>query len=108
MHDGEASFQMYGQDELEPEVRDAALAAARSAFARAQVTASEAACAYHADLMLAEGLAEDERTDAHYQEHGASLKACEAYYDARAAAEAEVAKCVPANREFRVLFSFAG
>ncbi len=107
MQDSETSFQMYGQEALKPEARDAALAAARSMLARAGVSASHAARAFQADLILAEGLVEHERTDAHYREHGASLEACEAYYDARSAAEAEITRLDPANAEFCVLFSLA-
>lgn len=106
--DGNAdSLRMFGLQSLDPETQQAALAAAQSILSRDGVTPSEAIRAYQADLMLADGLAEDERTDEHYREHGASLKACEAYYAARDAAEAEIAKHGPANAGFKVLFTLA-
>lgn len=107
MNDNEASLQMFDQDKLRPEVRDAALAAAHAALWRDGVAAAEAVRAYGVDLLLAEGLEPEERTDEHFREHGASLKACESYYAARDAAVAEIAKHDPANAGFRVLFSLA-
>jgi hypothetical protein len=59
------------------------------------------------NLLLAEGLEPEERTDEHFREHGASLKACEAYYAAVDAAEAQIAERDPANACFHVLFSLA-
>lgn len=102
-----ASLRMFGLQSLDPQIGEAALVAAQSILSREGVTASEAIRAYQADLMLAEGLAEDERTDDHYQEHGASLKACEAYYAARDAAEVAIAKLDPASSGFKVLFTLA-
>lgn len=107
MNDNEASLEMFGQDKLKPEVRHAALAAAHAALSRGGVTATEAVRAYGVDLLLAEGLEPEERTDEHFREHGASLRACEAYHAAVDAAEAEIAKRDPANACFHVLFSVA-
>lgn len=100
-----ASLQIFDQDKLKPEVRHAALAAAYAALSREEITAATAVRAYGVDLLLAEGLEPDERTDEHFREHGASMKACEAYYAAVDAAEAEIAKRDPANSCFHVLFS---
>lgn len=102
-----ASLRMFGLQSLDPQIGEAALASAQSILSRNGVTASEAIRAYQADLMLAEGLPEAERTDEHYREHGASLKACEAYYAARDAAELAIAKLNPANTGFKVLFTLA-
>lgn len=107
MNDNEASLEMFGQDKLKPEVRDAALAAARAALSREGITAAQAVSAYGVDLLLAEGLEPDDRTDEHFREHGASLKACGAYYAAVDAVEAEIARRDPANACFHVLFSVA-
>lgn len=98
---------MFDQDKLNPEVRHAALAAALALLSREEVTAAAAVRAYGVDLLLAEGLEPEERTDEHYREHGASMKACAAYYDAVDAAEVEIAKMNTANPGFRVLFSVA-
>lgn len=95
---------IYGQDKLAPDVRAAALAAASAALSRDGVTAAEAVAAYGVDLLLAEGLAPGERTDAHFREHGASLRAAEAYCAARKAAEGEIAR---RGARFAVLFSVA-
>ena len=95
---------IYGQDQLEPDVREAALAAANAALSREGVTAAEALAAYGVDLLLAEALAPNERTDAHFREHGASLRAAEAYCAAREAAEGEIAL---RGARFAVLFSMA-
>jgi hypothetical protein len=95
---------IYGHDRLAPDVRVAALAAANAALSREGVTATEAVAAYGVDLLLAEALAPDERTDAHFREHGASLRAAEAYCAARQAAEAEIAR---RGARFAVLFSLA-
>lgn len=107
MDGSSASLRMFGLQSLDPQIGEAALVAAQSVLSRADVTASEAIRAYQADLMLAEGLAEDERTDEHYREHGASLKACEAYYGARDAAESVIAKNDPSRAAFKVLFTLA-
>lgn len=107
MNDHEASLQMFDQDKLKPEARHAALAAAHAALSRDGVTAVQAVSAYGVDLLLAEGLEPEERTDEHFREHGASLKACEAYHAAVGAAEAEIAKRDPANSCFHALFSVA-
>ncbi len=98
---------MFGQDTLEPAVRQAALTAAQAVLARKGVTAQEAVKAYAVDLLLAEGLNESERTDAHFREHGASLQAAEAYCLAREAAEAEIARYDTDGARFAVLFSVA-
>ena len=95
---------IYGQDQLAPDVCDAALAAAHAALSREGVAATDAVAAYGADLPLAEGLTPEERTDAHFREHGASLRAAEAYCAAREAAEAEIAR---RGARFAVLFSVA-
>lgn len=107
MRVSEPSLVMFDQDKLKPEARHAALAAAHSALSRDGVTAADAVGAYGVDLLLAEGLEPEERTDEHFREHGASLKACEAYHAAVDAAEAEIAKRDPANSCFPVLFSVA-
>lgn len=107
MNDNESSLAMFDQDKLSPEVRHAALAAAHAVLSREGITAAAAVRAYGVDLLLAEGLTPEERTDEHLREHGASMKACEAYYEAVDAAEAEIAQLSPANSEFRVLFSVA-
>lgn len=105
MNDNEASLQIFDQDKLKPEVRHAALAAAHAALSSEGITAATAVRAYGVDLLLAEGLEPEERTDEHFREHGASLKACETYYAARDAAVAEIAKHDPADAGFKVLFS---
>lgn len=105
MNDNEASLQMFDQDKLQPEARDAALAAARAILSREGITAAEAVSAYEADLLFAEGLEPEERTDEHFREHGASLKACGTYCAARDAAVAEIARHDPAEARLNVLFS---
>lgn len=107
MNDNEASLQMFDQDKLKPEARHAALAAAHAVLSREGITPATAVKAYGVDLLLAEGLGPEDRTDEHFREHGASLKACVSYYAARDAAVAEIAKHDPANAGFRVLFSLA-
>lgn len=101
------SLAMFDQNKLTPEARDAALAAAFAVLSREGVAASDAVAAYRVDLLLAEGLAPDERTDDHFRDHGASLHAAEAYCAAREAAEAAIAQHDPANAGFRILFSLA-
>lgn len=108
MNDNEASLTMFDQDNLAPEVRYAALASAHAVLSGKGVTAAEAVRAYGVDLLLAEGLEPEERTDEHFREHGASLRACEAYYAAVDAAKAEIAKRDPANEDFKFLLSLAG
>lgn len=105
MNGNESALAMFDQDRLKPEVRDSALAAAHAVLSREGITAAAAVRAYGADLLLAEGLAPEERTDEHFREHGASLRACEAYYAAVDAAEAEIATRDPDNASFHVLFS---
>ena len=95
---------IYGQDQLAPDVRAAALAAAHAVLSSKGVTAADAVAAYGVDLLLAEGLSPEERTDAHFREHGASLRAAEAYCAAEEAAEAESAR---RGARFAVLFSVA-
>lgn len=95
---------IYGQDQLAPDVREAALAAAHAVLSSKGVTAADAVAAYGVDLLLAEGLSPEERTDAHFREHGASLRAAEAYCAAKEAAEAEIAR---RGARFAVLFSVA-
>ena len=107
MNDDHGTLAMFGQDTLEPAVRQAALTAALAVLARQGVTAPEAVKAYAVDLLLAEGLSESERTDAHFREHGASLQAAEAYCLAREAAEAEIARHDTDGARFAVLFSVA-
>jgi len=107
MGDDEASLTMFDQDKLKPDARHAALAAAFNVLTRDGVSAAAAVHAYSTDLLLAEGLEPDERTDDHFREHGASLKACETYSAARDAAAAEIAKRDSANSGFPVLFSLA-
>lgn len=107
MNDNESSLVIFDQDKLKPEVCHAAVAAAHALLSREGITSAAAVRAYGVDLLLAEGLEPEERTEEHYREHGASLKACEAYYAAVDAAEAEIAKRDPANSCFHVLFSLA-
>lgn len=107
MNDNESSLAIFDQDNLKPEVRHAAIAAAHAVLSREGITAAAAVRAYGVDLLLAEGLEPEDRTDEHFREHGASLKACEAYYAAVDAAAAEIAECDPANACFHVLFSLA-
>ena len=98
---------IYGQEKLAPDARDAALAAAQSVLSREGVSAREAVQAAGVDLLLAEGLAPDERTDEHFREHGATLQALEAHDAAKDAAAAEIARLDPANTGFAVLLSVA-
>lgn len=98
---------IYGQDALTPEVRQSALAAAHAVLSGDGISAREAVEAYAVDLLLAEGLDVAERTDAHFREHGSSLRAAEAYSAAQEAAEAEIVRLDPAYEGFRVLFSVA-
>ena len=98
---------IYGQEKLTPDARDAALAAAQSVLSREGVSAREAVQAASVDLLLAEGLAPDERTDEHFREHGATLQALEAHDAAKDAAAAAVARLDPANTGFAVLLSVA-
>ncbi|HEV7340145.1 MAG TPA: hypothetical protein VGN68_00780 [Sphingopyxis sp.] len=103
--DGNLAF--YGQDALAPEVRQAALSAAQAVLSSDGISAREAVEAYAVDLLLAEGLDVAERTDAHYREHGSSLRAAEACSAAQEAAEAEIVRLDPAYEGFGVLFSLA-
>jgi hypothetical protein len=96
---------IYGQEKLAPEVRDAALAAAHTALSREGVSPREAVQAAGVDLLLAEGLTPDERTDEHFIEHGATLRAAEAHSAATEAAQVEIARLDPDNAGFHVLFS---
>jgi len=98
---------IYGQEKLEPDVRDSALAAAHDVLSREGVSPREAVQAASVDLLLAEGLAPDERTDEHFREHGATLQALEAHDAAKDAAAAAVARLDPANTGFAVLLSVA-
>ena len=99
---------IYGQEKLTPDARDAALAAAHAVLSREGVSAREAVQAAGVDLLLAEGLAPDERTDEHFREHGATLQAIEAHDAAKDAAAAEIARLDPANTGFAILFLVAG
>lgn len=101
----DAGLKIYGQEALKPEVRDAALAAADAALSRHGIMAREAVKAAGVDLLLAEGVEPDDRTDAHFREHGATLKAAEAHDAAKAAASAEIARLDPASADFVVMFS---
>lgn len=96
---------IYGQEKLSPEVRDAALAAAHDVLSREGVSAREAVQAAGVDLLIAEGLEPDERTDDHFREHGATLHAAETHSAATEAAQAEIARLDPDNAGFHVLFS---
>lgn len=107
MEANQPQLAMFGQDTLEASVRQGALTAAQVVLDREGVTAQEAVKAYAVDLLLAEGLRENERTDAHFREHGVSLQAAEAYCLAREAAEAEIARHNPNDLRFAVLFSVA-
>lgn len=105
MDDSKTSFGFFDQGKLKPEVCDAALAAARAVLSREGVSTRDAVRAAIVDLLLAEGLEPDERTDEHFREHGATLAALEAHDAAKEAAEAEIARVDPANAGFVVLFS---
>lgn len=105
MGDNKRSLAMFGQDKLEPDARDAALAAALAVLSRDGISESAAVHSYSTDLMLAAVSDGDEHTDDHYREHDASLRAFEAYHAAREAAAAEIAKFDPANQGFSILFS---
>lgn len=96
---------IYGQEKLRPDVRDAALVVAHAVLSREGVSACEAVQAAGVDLLLAEGLEPDERTDAHFREHGATLHAAETHSAATEAAQAEVTRLDPDNAGFHVLFS---
>ena len=96
---------IYGQENLTPDARDAALAAAHAVLSREGISAPEAVQAAGIDLLLAEGLELDERTDEHFREHGATLHAAEANSAATNAAQAEIARLDPDNAGFHVLFS---
>ena len=96
---------IYGQEKLTPDARDAALAAAHAALSREGVSAREAVQAAGVQLLLAEGLGPDERTDEHFREHGASLHAAEVHGAATEAAQAELTRLDPDNAGFHVLFS---
>ncbi|HWV60286.1 MAG TPA: hypothetical protein VN034_06515 [Sphingopyxis sp.] len=98
---------IYGQEKLKPDVRDAALAAAHAVLSREGVTPAAAVQAAGVDLLLAEGLEPDDRIDAHFREHGATLRAAEAHSVAVAAAQVEIARLDPDNAEFHVLFSMS-
>ena len=104
---GDGTLAIYGQDALTPEVRQSALAAAHAVLSGDGISAREAVEASAVDLLLAEGLDVSERTDAHFREHGSSLRAAEAYSAAQKAAEAEIVRLDPAYQGFRVHFSVA-
>ena len=99
---------IYGQEKLTPDARDSALAAAHAVLSREGVSAREAVQAAGVDLLLAEGLAPDERTDEHFREHGATLRALETHDAAKNAAAAEIIRLDPENAEFVVLLSLGG
>lgn len=107
MNDNEASLAMFGQDKLQPDARRAAVAAALALLAREGVSAAAAVHAYSTDLMLAAVSDGAAHTDAHYRQHGASLRAFDVYHAARSAAAATIAEHDPANAWFHVLFSLA-
>ncbi|MBB6425162.1 hypothetical protein [Sphingopyxis sp. JAI128] len=96
---------IYGQDKLTPEARDAAISEANAVFSREGISAREAVQAAAVDLLLAEGLGPDERTDEHFREHGATLHALNAHDAAKDAAAAEISRLDPANVGFAILFS---
>ena len=98
---------IYDQDKLKPEARVAALSAANDVLAREGVSAIEAVDAATVDLLLAEGLEPDERTEDHFREHGASLRALAAYEAAKGAASTEIRRLDPDNAGFAILFSAA-
>jgi hypothetical protein len=98
---------IYGQEKLRPDARDAALAAAHAVLSREGVSAREAVQAAGVDLLLAEGMEPDERTDEHFREHGATLRAAEAHGAATEAAQAEITRLNPGNAGFHVLFSMS-
>lgn len=96
---------IYGQDNLKIDVRDAALAAANAVLSRTGITAREAVKAAGVDLLLAEGLQPEDRSDAHFREHGSTMSALEAHNAAKDAAAAEIARLDPDNADFVILFS---
>ncbi len=98
---------IYGQEKLTPDVRDAALAAAHAVLSREGVSAREAVQAAGIDLLLAEGLEPGERTDEHFRDHGATLRAAEAHSAAIEAARAEITRLDPANAGFVIRFTGA-
>lgn len=98
---------IFGQEKLTPAARDAALAAANAVLSREGVSAREAMQAAGIDLLLAEGLEPDDRTDEHFREHGATLHALKTHEGAKDAAAAEIARLDPANAGFAILFSVA-
>lgn len=98
-------LKLYGQEALKPDVRDAALDAARAVLAREGISAREAVEAAGVDLLLAEGLGPAERTDEHFREYGATLRAAEAHSAAMDAAKAAIVRLAPENARFSVLLS---
>lgn len=98
-------LKMFGQEKLKLDARDAALAAANAVLSRRGIPARDAVKAAGVDLLLAEGIQPDDRTDAHFREHGSSLSAAEAHDAAKEAAAAEIARLDPDNAGFAILFS---
>lgn len=103
----EAGLKMFGQEKLNLDVRDAALAAANAVLSRRGISARDAVKAAGVDLLLAEGFEPDDRTDTHFREHGSTLSALEAHNAAKEAAAAEIARLDPATADFAILFSVA-
>lgn len=103
----EAGLKMFGQEKLNLDVRDAALAAANAVLSRRGIPARNAVKAAGVDLLLAEGVKPEERTDARFREHGSTLSALEAHEAASEAAASEIARLDPANADFAILFSVA-
>lgn len=101
----EAGLKMFGQENLKPDVRNAALAAANAVLSRRGISARDAVKAAGVDLLLAEGLEPAERIDAHFREHGSTMDALEAHNAAAEAAAAEIARLDPNNADFVILFS---
>ena len=99
---------IYGQEKLTPDAREAALAAAHAVLSREGISAREAVQAAGIDLLLAEGLEPEDRTDEHFREHGATLQALETHDAAKVAAAGAVARLDPANTGFAIMFSVVG
>ena len=105
MNDARSRLTIFGQEKLDPKVRDAAIAAAQAVLLREGVSARAAVKAAGVDLLLAEGLSPDERSDDHFREHGATLREVEAHDAAKEAAQAVIARLDPEYAGFHVMFS---
>lgn len=107
MSGNDAPLTFYDQEKLDPTVRDAAISAANALLAERGISIAAAIRAYQAELLLADELDGAELTEEDFQTHGSSLRACDAYHDARDAASAEIARLDPARADFKILFTLA-